>query len=185
MKKMDDQGIPYKSFDGKNAVRDEIHKFLLKKDPKFLFLNGHGNKDSIEGTKGNIIFDTTDKDLFKGKMVYARSCLLGQNFGKEIFQHNDGCFIGYVNPFIFFIDDTQSHPSRDKIAGYYLEPSNEIALSIIKGNSAQESHDRGRKAMLKNMKKLLLEENHPAGVVEALWNNFDGQVLFGDGEIRF
>jgi hypothetical protein len=180
------KGIITKSFEGKETTRENIHKFVNKQKPKFLFLNGHGNSESIEGNKGEIIFSINDKHLFSEEIIYARSCLLGEKFGKEVFENKKGCFIGYKYPFMFYIDETNSsNPSKDKIAQYFLEPSNKIASAIIKGNTTEEANNKGKKATLKNIKKMMIEEKNSFLMIGALWNNYEGQVLYGNEEQKF
>jgi len=182
---LDSVGIKHTSFSNTNVTKMNVHKFLLKQSPSFLFLNGHGSDSEIEGHKNNIIFSTNDFNLFSSQIIYARSCLLGKFFGKNVFKNKDGCFIGYKNAFTFFIDNNHSNaPDKDKLAELFLEPSNDVALSIIKGNSALESHKRGKNAMLKNMKKLLSKPNSMP-LLEALWNNYEGQVIFGNKQKSF
>lgn len=182
-KEAERKGIKTKSFEGKEATKKNVQKFMKKQKPKFLFLNGHGNSESIEGNKGEIIFSINDKHLFSEEIIYARSCLLGKKFGKEVFKNKKGCFIGYKYPFMFYIDETNSsNPSKDEIAKYFLEPSNKIALGIIKGNNTKEANNKGKKATLKNIKKIMLEENNSFLIIGALWNNYVGQVLYGNEE---
>jgi len=170
------KGIAYKDFQGKELIAENVHKFLVKQDPKLLFLNGHGSEDAIEGSRGTILFSIKDKHLLKDRMIYARSCHLGARFGKEIVEK--GCFIGYDVPFMFYTDT--GRPSNDKVASYVLEPSNEVMNALLKGNTALVAHNRSKEAMRKNMNKLLVE-GHSMYIVEALWNNYNGQVIYGDG----
>jgi len=101
--------------------------------------------------------------------------------------NKEGCFIGYKLPFVFFIDERWSaKPNNDNTARLFLEPSNSIPISLIKGNSAIESHDNSRRAIIKNMKKILRNEKEPGidSLLAGLWNNFNGQVIYGNKEAK-
>jgi hypothetical protein len=61
-------------------------------------------------------------------------------------------------------------------------PSNLIPISVIKGNTSLEAHHNAKRQMLKNMNRLLREEykEETPFYLEALWNNYEGQVIFGN-----
>ena len=55
----------------------------------------------------------------------------------------EGCFIGYKLPFMFYIDERwRSNPHKDNVAPIFLEPSNLVPISLIKGNSALQAHEK-------------------------------------------
>jgi hypothetical protein len=183
-------GISAKDFEGKEVNKDSVTKFIEKKNPKFIFINGHGDENSLYGHDDQLIFSSENISLLKDKIVYARACNAGAKFGKEAVENNSGCFIGYKYQFQFWIDERWSaKPANDNMARLYLEPSNEIASLILIGKSASEADEKSRKMMLENMKKILkLEEKKEPGamgMLQVLWNNFDGQVLYGDASARF
>jgi len=182
IKQARDHSIACKDFHGKEVIVQEVHKFIIKQQPKLLFLNGHGSPEEIEGNKGDILFSIKDKQLLKDKIIYARSCNLGAKFGKEIV--DNGSFIGYKVPFVFYTDTIQGNPAKDKVANAIIEPTNEIINSLLKGNTAVVAHERSKASMRKNMNRLL-SEGAPMILIEALWNNHEGQVIYGDEKITF
>jgi len=68
-------------------------------------------------------------------------------------------------------------------------PSNEIVLSLLKGKTTKEADNISRKMMIKNMKKILAMEqkNEPGatGMLQILWDNYDGQVVLGNKDASF
>ena len=191
LKEADKLSIINKDFSGKEATNNNISKFIEKKNPKLVFVNGHGDSSSLEGDEGEIIFSIEiNMHLLKNKLLYARACHAGLIFGKEMVKDNNGCFIGYKTPFTFWSDGRYSAtPAKDKLASLFLMPSNEIISSLIKGNSAELSNEKSKKMMIENMKKILKmeEKNEPGamGWLGALWNNYQGQVIHGNVEMRF
>ena len=164
-------------------------KIIKKLDYRLIVLNGHGSPDSIFGYKKNLIvkFGKNDK-LLKERIVYARSCNAGLILGSECMNGTKkGCFIGYNLPFIFYMDQKwTTKPHNDKVAGLFLDPSNLAPISIIKGHTTLEAHNNAKNGMLKTMKKLLKgqQEEETLFYVEALWNNYSGQVISGKGEAK-
>jgi hypothetical protein len=177
--------ILFKDFEGKNVNKQEIEKYLKMKNPKLIFLNGHGNEDEICGHKDEMLFSKENAHLLKNKVTYARACFAGISLGKEIVRDNDGCFIGYTTPFSFWISDVWStKPLNDKIASLYLKPSNEIVLRLIKGETSKSANEISKKMMIENMKKILaLEQKKEPGattMLQILWGNYEGQVVLGN-----
>ncbi len=73
-------------------------------------------------------------------------------------------------------------PHNDNIAKLFIKPSNLIPISIIKGHSTLEAHKNSKRQMLKTMKKLVKGKQNPETpfYLEALWNNYIGQVIYGN-----
>jgi hypothetical protein len=190
IKEAENRGIKVKDFEGKKVNKEIITKFIEKVNPQLLFINGHGDETSLYGHDDNLLFSVDNLNLLKGKLTYARACNAGEVLGKEVVKGNDGCFIGYKYPFSFWIDPKWSaKPNNDNIAKLYLEPSNEVVISLIRGKNSQEANEKSKKMMLDNMRKILkLEEKKEPGamgMLQILWNNFDGQVLHGNSSAKF
>ncbi|MFW6226439.1 MAG: hypothetical protein ACOC3V_05730 [bacterium] len=165
------------------ANKKEFVKSLYKLDCNTVFLNGHGSEKIISGHKNETLVKVGEnEELLKKRIVYARSCEAASILGKRITQTSEGCFIGYELPFEFYYDETWvTNPLKDNTAKLFLNSSNLVPLSIIKGNSTKESHERARKQMLKNIKKVLRTKNRESyAIAESLWNNYLGQVILGD-----
>ncbi|MFH1585851.1 MAG: hypothetical protein ABIB79_03725 [archaeon] len=188
LKKFGD-GISFKDFSGKDANKQNVEKYLRRKSPRLLFLNGHGNESVICGHKDEIIFSSDNVDLLKNKITYARACFSANILGRESVEDNGGCFIGYVYPFSFWTDGKRSAtPLKDNVASIFLSPSNEVVVSLLKGNSAKEADKKSRDMMISNMKKILVMEqkNEPSatGMLQVLWGNYEGQVVLGNEDAK-
>jgi len=157
IKKAQSLGIKTKDFEGRSVTPENITKFIQKKNPRLVFINGHGNETTLEGDKGKVLFSINKNlGLLKNRIIYARACNAGISLGKEVVKQSSGCFIGYISPFSFWIDETMStKPSSDKIAALFLEPSNEVMNSLIKGNKGKIANEKSKRMMVKNMKKFL------------------------------
>jgi len=187
-------GAEKRSLKIKKVTKKELNicsfsKILTKLGYRLVVLNGHGSHDSVFGYKNNLIVKLGKNDrLLKERLVYARSCNAGTELGPNCMEGSkDGCFIGYDVPFIFYMDsEWTTKPHNDKVAKLFLEPSNLIPVSIIKGNSAIESHNNAKDQMLKMMNNLIKGEQKQETpfYLEALWNNYQGQVIYGNAESK-
>ena len=141
--------------------RDIVEGIIRKKDPSFILFNGHGDKNTIYGGKVDgseqfIIREGFNEGLLKGKLVYARACNASISLGKKATEGTEGCFIGYKYSFSFWIDYKWSaKPLNDKTAAFYLIPSNEVIVLLLKGSSTQTAHEKSKTMMVENMKKIL------------------------------
>ena len=76
-----------------------------------------------------------------------------------------------------------SVPLKDEKAQLFLGPSNMIPISLFKGHSAQEAHDIGKKHMLKSIRRVLKNPSEDSlWLISSLWNNYFGQVMYGNPE---
>ncbi|MEK6818879.1 MAG: hypothetical protein AABY10_03005, partial [Nanoarchaeota archaeon] len=149
----------------------------------FGLFNGHGNETSITGHKRSPLIDTKNVDLLKDKITYAISCSSGKTLGQESIKRGAKAYIGYDDDFIFFYDPNMiTHPTNDKTAKLFLEPSIELANSLIKGNSVEEAFNRSNKMFKDNFRLLLNSETSKENTAMAryLWWDMRHQVCYGD-----
>lgn len=183
--------IEFKDFSGKDANAINVTKYIFRKDPKLLFINGHGDSKSLEGDKDEILFSVDEGlGLLKDRIVYARACHAGLSFGREMIKDNSGCFIGYRYPFSFWMSDERSStPLKDKSAALFLNPSNEVVSCLIHGKTTQEAHEISKQKMVESMRKVLdlNEKKEPVAMelLKILWTNYSGQVLYGNEDLTF
>ncbi len=165
-------------------------KYIDKKkkiQPSFLMLNGHGNSDSICGQNNEILVSVNmNMDLLGKRVVFSRSCSSAKNLGKQCTK-NGGSFIGYDDDFVFMIDESKTtRPLEDTTASLFLEPSNQVAISLIKGHTVKEAHRRSGNLFKKNISQLLTsegsEENKDA-LPYLLWD-LNHQVCLGNENLQ-
>ena len=141
------RGISIVQFSRPRLRRKNVEKSIEKLDPSILLFNAHGNDFTIYGDKINdqeepIIVERENHKLLEGRITYARACWAALSLGKACTE-NGGCFIGYKVPFSFWIDQKWSAtPLKDRNARLFLEPSNQVAISLLKKKSAYEAVQR-------------------------------------------
>ncbi len=186
LREADDKGVKYKTLDGKDANKANFEKVVNNLDYNFVVFNGHGSPSSIKGHKNEVLVEVGDNEhLLKGRIVYARACEAGVVLGKSCIEKDkNGCFIGYSFPFVFWADrEWDSVPQKDEIARLFLEPSNMVPISFIKGHTAGEAHKNSKLHILKSLKKEIKRNTKDTPlIVEGLLNNYYGQVLLGNDD---
>lgn len=169
------------------ANRKTFFSYLKSKKPAFIFLNGHGSKKEISGYDNEVLINTNSSLPYSPSIIYARSCDSGQILGKLLIQKGVNAFIGYNRKFVFLYDPIyNAKPQKDPIAKIFLEPTNLIPTTIIKGHSSYSAHKRSQENMHKNFSQLLLsssssEEKYCASL---LWSNIKCQIHLGNPDTK-
>jgi hypothetical protein len=179
------KNINLKIIHDSKVTRENFEKSVKKLNYNFLFLNGHGGPDIITGHNNEFLIKLGENEnLLKDKFTYARSCWAAAGLGTSLGDNSKGCFIGYNIPFMFLHDKNRSAtPNKDSITKPFFKTTNLIPVGILKGRSAKEVDDSSKRAMLKEMKKALMQKEE--ALLETLWNNYVGQVVCGNKELTF
>ncbi len=173
----------------KKANVKELQSRISKMKPLLVIFNGHGDDDCVTGYENKILVKVGDNEqLLESKIVYAVSCRSAVELGPKSIKAGALVYIGYTGDFIFCHDACKiSRPLSDKIVKLFLEPSNQIAVSLIKGNTSRESSERSKKFFLRNIQKLLSSEapDGSAQYAKFLFWNMKYQICLGDQDARF
>lgn len=172
---------------GGKANRADFIGRVKKTDPSFVFLNGHGGETAVMGQDSEILVSVGDnEDLLKGKIIFARSCSSAKGLGPRSVSVGARAFIGYEEPFVFMIDSKVStRPRSDETAKLFLDPSNQVATTLIKGHTSGEADKRAKQAFRRNIKKLLTSEateDDSSALRFLLWD-VNHQVCLGDSDV--
>jgi len=144
----------------KRANRKEVESILYKRNPDLVIINGHGSDDAVSGYENELLLIAGDNSfLLKGKITYAISCRSARGLGKEVGQYIDTAYIGYREDFIFiYLEKHRTRPLEDKLAGLFLDPSNLVATTLLKGHPAKEAVSRAQQEFLRKIQGLLTSE---------------------------
>ena len=182
------KNIKFKELNDEGANKCDFEKVVKKLDYKLLVFNGHGAEDSIVGYRDEILVEEgKNEDILAERITYSRSCNSAASLGIRCMKNNvGGCFIGYGVLYMFYINQKWvTNPIKDKTASLFLSSSNLVPISILKGNSCWEAHQRSKKQTLKNMKNVLRTKTQDSFLIaQALWNNYVGQKIIGNFEAK-
>lgn len=166
------RGFSIIDLEKEKANKKTTLSYISKQTPQIVVFNGHGNECCIAGHDDEILLDTTDdSSIFKDMTIYMRACSAGKVLGHHIIKHAKA-FIGYSEPYQFWTDADSFHkPLTDPLARPFLETSNQVVLSLLKGKSPSEAHNDSLSVYNREINKLLISTNGDTYTVAALhWN---------------
>ena len=169
-----------------NANKTFIVNIIKKNNPDFIMFNGHGSCDLICGHNNEVIIKyKKNHNLLKNKIIYSLSCSSALELGKGIADDNT-TFIGYIDDFALGMDiNSQTVVHKDKRAKLFLEPSNLLVKSILKGNSVIEAVNKAKDMMKENISKLRTDPFPDAkDYIPYLFNNYSILEIFGNKEAK-
>lgn len=169
---------------GKRVKKDIFTGIVKKINPTFIFLNGHGNSKCITGYDDEVIIESTaNENLLTKRITYALSCSSASVLGRESVKKGAKSYIGYDDEFIFMFDESKiSKPLNDKTAKQFIKPSNQIASSLIKGNTVGDAYKKSQKLFKQTITTLLSSESPQDDIGQLpylLWD-MKHQVCLGD-----
>ena len=175
--------VKCKPLKDEDANKEEFEKVLRRLDYNFVVFNGHGTQDTIKGNANEVLIKLGQNEIIlNNRIIYARACEAGEDLGKVYESSEEGCFIGYCLKFEFWADKTwDSVPLKDEKARLFLEPSNMVPISLLKGHSGQEAHDIAKKYTLKSIRRVLKNPSEDSfWLISSLWKNYYSQTIYGN-----
>lgn len=168
----------------KKANAKDFESYVNKHQPSFIFINGHGNEVEITGYDNEILVKVGKNEyLLANKIIYARSCDAASVLGELVSRKYSTIFIGYKRSYILGRNPLKtSRPLKDEVAKLFIEPSNLVSISIIKGQTTKEAYRKSQEAMMKNFFFMLSSKatSNQRDAAPYLWANRRHQVLLGD-----
>jgi len=151
----DNKGFKTLNKEKGQANKSIITNIISENKPTFIMFNGHGNEECICGHNDERIIELgKNHNLLKNTVTYSLSCSSASKLGKKV-GDNKTVFIGYTDDFALGMDpNCQASIKRDEIAKFFLEPSNLLVKSLLKGNSIEEAICKAKELMKINISKL-------------------------------
>lgn len=161
-----------------------LRQYCRKHTPSLFFFNGHGSPDTVTGHQNKVLVSAKDDlSLFSRSIVYCRSCDAALILGHAFIAAGTLGFIGYQRKFVVgYMPQYITQPLRDPLAKLFLEPSNLIPETLLKGGSIQDACNKSQTAMRANLRRMFAstatyEERYHA---QFLWSNIRCQTMLGD-----
>ena len=171
----------------RKANRKEFASYIKKQKPSLVWINGHGSDDCVTGNDYEVLVNTSDKGLdHYPKIFVARSCRCGRLLGKFLLTKGTKAFIGYSDDYIIKTSNKYStRPLLDPIAKLFLEASNYIVISLIKGHDVNESNERSKSMILNNLRSVLSKDSGDGNDLGRwLWHDYRNQIVLGKLDTR-
>jgi hypothetical protein len=152
-------------------------------------LNGHGNEDCVTGHDNAVILQVGDTNAVKGKVIFARACRAAKNLGQFAAAAGAAAFLGYQEDFWLVFDNGNLDRHKlleDSAAALFLEPSNHVAISLLKGHTAEKANEKSKEMFRKNIEKLVIagptSDNY--GLIRFLFWDMTNQVCVGSADAK-
>lgn len=169
---------------GDKAIQKEFISYMKKRKPDLLFLNGHGNENTLGGHDDDpILINGINHTVTASAIVYAISCSCASNLGPACVSAGAKAFVGYNRPYFLFTDDSSStHPLNDSVAKLFLEPSNLLMTALIKGKSVGDAYGKSRENLIKKFRYAISSQatQDQRDVAPNLYFNLQSFVVHGD-----
>lgn len=170
-----------------DSNRKVINEVIRKTNPKLIMFNGHGSPIEIGGHNDEVIIDEKNAEILKDSITYALACSAGAILGKIIAENGALSFIGYKFDFAIGKDpESEAAPRKDKIAKFFLGPSNILFSSLMKGQSTETAVSKAKKKMEEYLGFLSTTDSFPEAPHYApyLFGNYIGLVIHGNREAK-
>ena len=165
------------------AKRTELEGRIMKVSPVFIFLNGHGNDNCVTGHNNEELVITDDNHtILNGTITYALSCNSSKGLGKRVAEDSTATYIGYDDEFIFLIGkDFISKPIEDPQARPFMESSNQLVVSLLKGHSTSDARQRAKDKYIENYHRLSSSssDSNSLQAAQFLWWNMRNLKCLG------
>ena len=172
---------------GNKVTKKALESYIRKIKPTFIMINGHGNNDYVCGHKDEkLVRKGVNESVFKNSVVFARSCSSALGLGRACSTNVNTTYIGYTADYWFMFEvDKLFHPLEDQTAKKFLEPSNYVAISLLKGYSAQKANERSKGIMKQQILKMMASTvtNDDQSMLPLMIWNYNHQVCLGDGNV--
>ena len=182
------KGMQVLDLDGMKANKSNFRSYIDKHEPRLVFLNGHGAKNCVAGYNDEILVDIDNcESLLKEKILYVRSCEAGAQLGPASVDKGAIAFIGYKRSYWLMRSKSQhTRPLTDRISKLFLEPSNLVPISLIKGHTVKEAYNRSQESMRRNFSYMISSKasTEERDAAFFLWSNYSCQVMLGNGEAK-
>ena len=179
------------NLEGKNANKKEFENSMKREDPELIFLNGHGDEDTVRGYKNEIILDKSNINITKNKIVYALACNSLQSLGeKAVNENGTKTYIGYRGTFSLVIDKSRSNtPEKDKNAEPFKKACATMFDSLMAGETISTSIENTKEEYIKSIRTYGTSKDDPYGdaplIRFALTWNLEFLDAIGDLNARF
>ncbi len=178
------QNIQFLKVEEKDVTKTNVESYLKKQNPRVVLFNGHGNDSLICGFKDQPIIESgKNEELLKDKIVYSLSCSSAKKLGVDAVDKGAETFVGYEQDFVMFTDsDRETTPLRDTVAESFMQPSNHLSISLLKGKTAGEAANRSKEYFQKEIRKYLTGESIEGSeqIVRGLLWDMTNQVVLGN-----
>jgi hypothetical protein len=124
-----------------NANKEYIYNQIDQNDPGVIYGFGHGGNTRFTAQHRLDVFNTSECDKVKDKIVYLFSCLTANQLGPMMMQKGALAYAGFNISWTWIAETDANNnfiyvdPSQDKYAKGFYESANQLMVSLSQGKS--------------------------------------------------
>ncbi|MFH0961406.1 MAG: hypothetical protein V1820_01855 [archaeon] len=177
-------GIDIDDLGFKESAKERF-KASLARSPGLIVFNCHGTPTSILGKAEEELINVKTSDDLKSTIIFARVCFVGQAFEEN--PTKTKAFLGFTSVFGFPMDPGLGFtPTEDPQAMPFMNITNRIAVSLLKGNTVGDVYQSAIKAF---ESAIIKAEGsfEPGSFDQLVWlkNDLDCFIQTGDPTVQF
>ena len=182
--------IRLNNLEGTKANRKNVEVGLSSKEKTLVFLNGHGNEETVFGHQDKAVLDQNNVELTKDKIVYALACSSLVILGRIAVKKGAKAYIGYSEEFMWVGEPSKSSvPDKDKNAVPFRKAGHILINSLVSGLSVGKSIEKTKQEYKKLIRTYGSSRDDPYGDAPAIgfalaWN-LSYLDMVGDFEASF
>jgi hypothetical protein len=166
-KKMD--GLHLSELSGSKANRKNLTNVLKSKSKTLVFLNGHGDEETVYGHNDKPILDSKNSYLTKDRIVYCLACASLMNLGKTCVNEGAKAYVGYKDDFMWVGDPSRSaSPDKDKNSVPFRRVCHVLIYSLLTGINVSKSIEKTKNEYRKLIRTYGNSEDDPHGDAPAI-----------------
>jgi len=176
----------------RSANLENFRSALLKYDPRFVILNGHGGSKSVTGCNNDVLLGVCSYDpelgkkiirenpqWMKGRIVFLFTCNTGKELAPRLADEGALAVAAFRSDYIFVSVD--STPVSDKRAYPFFMSPIQLPIVLAEGGTFREAAQAVRDSFL-----YYVEEAESRGdTTQAKYLNYDlsNFVVYGQGNV--
>lgn len=142
--------------EGERARQRHFCGLLSRGYVDIVLINGHGSDSMITGHNQEVLIDSKNVGLLRGKMVHALSCKTAKTLGGLAMTVGARGYVGYDENFVLMMRrDGLSQPLKDDLAKLFLEPAFTAPRGLLNGKLPSEAASLARNAYRRSIAEAL------------------------------
>ena len=185
----EDKKIHLEELAGNMANRKRVEISLREKHKTLVFLNGHGDNETVFGHNDKPILDQKNVGLTKDKIVYALACNSLVKLGPLSIKNGAKAYVGYKDEFMWIGDPFRSAvPDKDKNSAPFRKICHILISNLLKGTKVKDAVRKTKEECKKLIKQYGTSEDDfgdaPSIGLALSWD-LSSLDLVGDPEATF
>ena len=135
----------------RNASLDTLQKTLIKYNPRFVILQGHGGRKGVE-ISAHILLGVVDYDpelgrkihrqnpqWMSGRIVFLATCHTGKELAYRLIDYGALAVAAFKDAFIFLSEENHVNPGYDKLSYPFFISLLQLPLHLASNNSFDQA----------------------------------------------